>query len=460
MEPLIDAQTLQPQDRQALTMQEVQHTIGQPARTAGPGLFTGKPAEVTFKPAPPNHGVVFIRADLGPSARIPALVRHVVKRPRRTTLAVGEASVDTCEHVLSAVAGAGIDNLIIELTGPEMPMLDGSARQYLDTLTQAGITPTAEPRRRLVVREPVVVEHAGAVIAALPSREPGMRVTYDLCYDQPPIGQQVHGFLLGPTTNGQYARDIAPARTFVLEAEAKAFQSQGWGQHLTPRDVLVIGENGPLGDNRLRYEDEPVRHKIVDLIGDLYLLGAPIQGRIIATRSGHSLNHALVRKLLRQHLSQTHQDLALHQTLLDIRRLSRMMPHRYPMLLVDRVIEIDGHRRAVGIKNVTINEPFFQGHFPGVPIMPGVLIVEAMAQLSSVLVAQNLEHTGKLGLLLSLDRVKIRKPVTPGDQLILEAEAVRVRSRIAHMRCRAYVADDLAAEAEVKFMLVDAEQDS
>ncbi|MCC7147285.1 MAG: UDP-3-O-[3-hydroxymyristoyl] N-acetylglucosamine deacetylase [Phycisphaeraceae bacterium] len=437
-------------------MQEVQRSIAKPVSLAGRGLFTGQPAQVVFRPAPPNHGIVFIRTDMGRTA-IPALVRHVVKRPRRTALKVGQASVETCEHVMSAIAGLAIDNLAIEIDGPELPLLDGSAKPFLDLLQSAGLADSDQPRRRLIIRQPVFVEHEGSILAALPSREPGMHVVYDLRYNHPAIGQQVCDFHLAPQPDGHYAAEIAPARTFVLDFEAKAIQSQGMATHLTPQDVLVISEQGPLGGNRFRYDNEPVRHKIVDLIGDLYLLGAPIQGRVIATKSGHSLNHALVRQLLRQHQQQVFHDSAVHSSVMDIRRLSRMMPHRYPMLLVDRVIELDGSRRAVGIKNVTINEPFFQGHFPGVPIMPGVLIVEAMAQLSSVLVAENLEHTGKLGLLLSLDRVKIRKPVTPGDQLILEAESVRIRSRIAHMRCRAYVGQDIAAEAEIKFMLVDSE---
>jgi UDP-3-O-[3-hydroxymyristoyl] N-acetylglucosamine deacetylase/3-hydroxyacyl-[acyl-carrier-protein] dehydratase len=198
---------------------------------------------------------------------------------------------------------------------------------------------------------------------------------------------------------------------------------------------------------------------MLDLIGDLYLLGGPFQGRINAYKSGHALNHKLVRELLKQQRATEQHELAVHRNVMDIRKLFRMMPHRYPMLLVDRVIELDGDRRALGVKNVTINEPFFQGHYPGTPIMPGVLVVESMAQLSGVLIGQSLQHTGKLPVLLSLERVKLRKPVTPGDQLILEAESVKVRSRIAHMRCRAYVADEAAAEAEVRFMLVDDDQE-
>jgi UDP-3-O-[3-hydroxymyristoyl] N-acetylglucosamine deacetylase/3-hydroxyacyl-[acyl-carrier-protein] dehydratase len=436
---------------------EVQHTIAKTASLTGLGLFHGQPATLTFRPAPPNHGVVFVRTDLG-HIEIPALIHHVVKRARRTTLRCGNAIVDTCEHVLSAIAAMRLDNLIVEIDGPEVPAMDGSSKPFLDALTEAGVVATSEPRRRLVVKEPIVIRQGDAMIAALPSDEPEMQIVYELDYTgvSAVIGRQLRTF---DFTNGDYAHDIAPSRTFSLAQEAEAAQKAGLFPHLTPDEALVIGDEGPLGANHFRFDDEPVRHKVLDLIGDLYLLGAPIQGRIVAHKSGHPLNHLLVRQLIKKHEAERRRELAVHKVAIDIRRINRILPHRYPMLLVDRVLEIQGDRRAVGVKNVSMNEPFFQGHYPGVPIMPGVLVVEAMAQLSGVLIGQKLEHTGKLAVLLSLDKVKLRKPVTPGDQLVLEAESVRVRSRIAHMRCRAYVAEELAAEAEVKFMLVDDDQE-
>jgi len=434
---------------------ERQQTIANPVSLEGRGLFLGEQAKLTFKPAPANHGVVFVRTDLD-GTRVPALVSRVVKRPRRTALRQDEAVVETCEHCLSAVAGHHIDNLVIELSGPEVPALDGSARPFYDALTSAGTKQADAPRRTLVIREPVVVRQGEAVVAATPSPTPELQLVYELDYaNVRPIGRQLRVFDLKA---GNYGQEIAPSRTFVLEAEARAIQKEGLGTHLTENEVLVIGKDGPLGGNAFRFDDEPVRHKLLDLIGDLYLLGAPIHGRIVAYKSGHALNHLLVRKLMAQFRSDSMTDMALHRNVMDVRRLFRMMPHRYPMLLVDRVIDLDGDRRAVGIKNVTINEPFFSGHYPNTPIMPGVLVVEAMAQLSGVLIGQSLEQVGKLPVLLSLDRVKLRKPVIPGDQLLLEAEAVRIRSRIAHMRCRAYVAEEIAAEAEVKFMLVDDDQ--
>lgn len=431
---------------------EVQHTIQKAVALSGRGLFSGQGATVEFRPAPANHGVVFARRDLG-GVEIPALIQNVVKKLRRTTLGRGDATIDTCEHCLSALAGLGIDNILIEVEGPELPAMDNSSRPYFDALQSAGLEPSNVPRRRLVITEPVVVQQLGAMVAAVPNDEPGMQLIYDLDYGQAGnLGRQMRVFDLNA---GDYGQEIAPARTFVLQEEVEALRSSGIGAHLTEEDVLVIGEGGPLGNNRFRFPDEMVRHKIVDLIGDLYLLGVPIQGKIIAYRSGHLLNHSMVRHLTKYLRHQVRQERLAQKSVLDIRRLGRILPHRYPMLLVDRVVEIDEDRRIVGVKNVTINEPFFQGHYPGTPIMPGVLIVEAMAQLSGVLIGQKLDHMGKLAVLLSLDRVKLRRAVTPGDQLVLEAESVKVRSRVAHMRCRAYVGEDLAAEAEVRFMLVD-----
>jgi UDP-3-O-[3-hydroxymyristoyl] N-acetylglucosamine deacetylase/3-hydroxyacyl-[acyl-carrier-protein] dehydratase len=220
--------------------------------------------------------------------------------------------------------------------------------------------------------------------------------------------------------------------------------------------LLVISATGPV-DNAFRFADECARHKVLDLIGDLYLVGRPLRGRLVAHKSGHELNHMLVRKLLMQQENLGREAMVHREAALDIRRIQRILPHRYPMLMVDRVLEITGDQKAIGIKNVTFNDIFFQGHYPGTPIMPGVLIVEAMAQLGGILLSQKLEHTGKLAILLSMDKVKMRHPVIPGDQLLLEAVTVRVKSRTGHVRCKAFVGDKMAAEADIKFMLVDAE---
>lgn len=436
-----------------------QRTLAGDAELRGRGLFSGQPAVVRLRPAPEHHGLAIHRLDAAPDGEptiIPVLVDHVAMRDRRTTLRAGDIAVETCEHCLSALAGLGIDNAVIEVEGPEMPAGDGSAAPFVEAIKAAGVAEQRAPRRAFAIREPITIEEDGATITALPAAAPGLRVLYELDYGEGPIGRQLHAY---HTADGCYASQVAPARTFLLEPEAVAFRERGLGEHLTPQDLLVIGEEGPIGGNAYRFDNELARHKLLDVLGDLTLVGVALQGRIIAHRSGHALHHRLARKLRAAMLADQRRRLLVEGAAVDVRRIAQILPHRFPMLLVDRVLSVEGDRRAIGVKNVTVNEPFFQGHYPGSPIMPGVLIVEAMAQLSGLLLSRKLEHTGKIAVLLSMDGVKLRKPVTPGDQLVLEAEAVRVRSRTGHTLCKAYVGDHVAAEAEIKFMLVDAEQE-
>ncbi len=432
-------------------MNQPQKTIAREAVVSGRGLFTGCDSKAVFLPAPAGHGVVFVRTDLQRPVRMPAVVQHVTKRTRRSTLRSGADSIETIEHCMAAVAGLGIDNIQIDVSGGELPGMDGSCRPFVEALEAAGIVEQNIERQYLRITEPVeVTDGSGTLLAAPPSGDE-CYIIFDLDYGTgSPIKRQLFSYTLGP----DFSREIAPARTFVLEEEAQMLRSRGMGLHLAPGDVLVVGEKGPIGTD-FRFIDECVRHKILDLIGDLYLLGCPIRGRIVAYKSGHTLNHALVRRLRSMLEAQRTGALSKTAPVMDIRTIAKILPHRYPMLLVDRVIEMDGDRRAVGIKNVTFNEPFFQGHYPGQPVMPGVLIVEAMAQLSGLLLAHKLEHTGKIALLMSLDKVKVRRPVVPGDQLVLEAENIRVKARTGHVRSSARVGDQLAAEAIIKFMIVD-----
>lgn len=444
-----------------------QHTLAGPATVSGRGLMLGEEAAVTIQPAPVNHGIIFERIDLDPPVQIPAVATNVVRRARRTTLSAGQgdespsraATVETVEHLMSALAGLRIDNALVRIHGPELPCGDGSALPFVEPILKAGIARQDAPRRVFSVTEPIVVEEGDAMLAAFPP-PPGdqeFKLIFDLDYGSAShrIRRQSQTFSFA---NGDYIHEIARARTYSLKEEAQMLWDRGMCRHLTPRDVLVIGDDGPI-DNAYRYDNEPVRHKIVDLIGDLYLVGCAVAGRFVAHKSGHDLNRRMALEIIRQMEARHRHELLTSGREMDIRTIHRIMPHRYPMLLVDRVVEIDGDRRAVGIKNVTINEPFFQGHYPGTPIMPGVLIVEAMAQLGGLLMSQKLEHTGKIAVLLSLDRVKLRKPVTPGDQLVLEAEAVRAKARTGTMKCRAMVGGKVAAEAQIRFMMVDAEQD-
>jgi UDP-3-O-[3-hydroxymyristoyl] N-acetylglucosamine deacetylase/3-hydroxyacyl-[acyl-carrier-protein] dehydratase len=281
-----------------------------------------------------------------------------------------------------------------------------------------------------------------------------LEIIYDLNYGpETPIGQQIFKLRLTPES---FEEQIAASRTFLLRKEAEQFRAAGLGKHLTYQDILVFGEDGPI-ENELRFPNECVRHKILDLIGDLYLFGRFVSGHIFARQSGHALNHELVRRLEELFHAQQLQRRMNTEPVFDTRQIQRILPHRYPFLMVDRVIHMEPGKHAVGIKNVTINEDYFNGHYPGQPIMPGVLLLEAMAQLGGVLLSRELEHTGKVAVLLSLDRVKFRRPVVPGDQLIIEAFSRRVTSRTGHVYCTVRVGDSHVAEADIKFMMVDAD---
>lgn len=423
---------------------------------SGRGLFTGEEGHIRFRPGEPDTGIVFIREDQNPPVRIPARVENVAKRLRRTSIRNGTVEIETIEHCMSALAGLGIDNAVVELNTNEVPALDGSSKVFVETLREAGIVQQDRLREVFRITDTIRVVEGQSYIMATPGmgEDDSLELIYDLNYRHTPaIGQQIFKIRLTPE---DYEAHLAAARTFVLKAEAEQFRAAGLGTHLSYSDILVFDDGGPI-ENELRFPDECVRHKMLDLIGDLFLFGKFISGQIFARQSGHALNHEMVRRLREMEQAGELKSRMSAQPVFDTRQIQRILPHRFPFLMVDRVIRLEPGRHATGIKNVTANEDFFNGHYPGQPIMPGVLIIEAMAQLGGLLLSRELEHTGKVAVLLSLDKVKFRRPVTPGDQLVLDAEARRVKSRTGHVHCHASVAGEMVAEAEIKFMMVDAD---
>jgi len=424
-----------------------QTTIAKPIEIRGVGLFSGRPVAVTLLPAESDTGVTFIRTDLPGSPEVPVRCDSLGALERRTTLQSGEMIVQTVEHVLACCGGLGIDNLRVEISDAELPVGDGSALPFAEPMWEAGVRNLDRSRRYFRVSEPLVEQNGQARLEVLPGVGPDLTISYELDYGEPPLGHQEVSFRIKPEV---FLKEIAPARTFCPEVEALDMQQRGLGSGANYENTLIIGPDGPI-QNAYRFPDEPARHKVLDLLGDLALLGRRLRGEIRAVRSGHALNARLVQELSRLMSEQDRKG----DTQLDIREIMDILPHRYPFLLVDRVVELDGYERAVGIKNVTVNEHFFQGHFPGRPMMPGVLQIEAMAQLAGVLLRQKLRGENKLAVLIGIDGVRFPRPVVPGDQLLLEAVALRVKTRSGQVKCRASVDGKTACEAVIKFLIVD-----
>jgi UDP-3-O-[3-hydroxymyristoyl] N-acetylglucosamine deacetylase/3-hydroxyacyl-[acyl-carrier-protein] dehydratase len=363
------------------------------------------------------------------------------------------------EHVMAALAGTRIDNCRIEIDASECPGCDGSSRAFVEALEQAGAIEQDRPRPALVVERSCTVRDGDAILAAHQGSADKLTLSYHLDYGpDTAIGSQSYLLEVAPDT---FRSELAASRTFLLEGEARALQAAGIGARATPADVLIFGPGGVIG-NTLRYRDECVRHKVLDMVGDLALLGMDLHGFVVAHRSGHHTNAALVRKLLQsvekeKDSSPRVPPIPLQQDgSIDIQGIMEILPHRYPFLLVDRVLEVQPGRRVVAIKNVSVNEPFFQGHWPGRAIMPGVLILEAMAQAGGVLIAATISHNGSAAMLASVDGVKLRRPVVPGDQLRLEVIADRIKQNSASVTAVAKVGNALAAEAKIRFVLVNA----
>jgi len=463
-------------------MLELQRTITNPVSISGVGLHTGTDCTMTFKPAPENYGIRFIRTDLGGNPEIPATTDYVVDVSRGTTLAIGDACVHTVEHVLAAIVGLQIDNIIIELDGIEPPIGDGSANPYVDALIKAGFTQQDAPKDYLIIDETVTYhnEENKIDIVALPLDN--YRITVMVDYQNPALGSQHTGLF---DLEKEFVTEFAPARTFCFLSEVESLSNLGLikGGDIDNAVVIVdkamndveleqlrnklsiesnvtIGENGILNSKELRFRNEPARHKLLDMMGDLALIGAPIKAQVLAARPGHKANvefAKLIRKMYQQKkIVKKYQLVKKEGVVLDTEAILKILPHRYPFLLVDKIIYLDLDKKIVGIKNVTINEPFFQGHFPGQPIMPGVLILEAMAQTGGVLLLNSFSNPeDKLVLFMQINNAKFRRQVMPGDTLHLEVELITKKSKIIVMKGKAFVNELLAAEAEFMAGIVD-----
>ena len=469
-------------------MSDNQKTIKKAISFSGKGLHTGNETHITFKPAPENYGVRFVRVDMENQPEIEAIVENVQQNTsidslRGTTIASNGANVHTIEHVLAAVYGLQIDNIRVEINANEPPIGDGSAMPFVHKLIEAGIEEQNEPKDYVVIEEPLSYrdEQRGIEFAALPTDD--YRVTVMIDYKNPALGSQHSGLF---SMENEFITEFAPARTFCFLHEVETLIDEGLikGGDLDSAVVIVdrklsdqevkdikkkleitseikLGESGGiLNDKPLRFKNEPCRHKLVDLIGDLALVGAPIKAQILAARPGHQSNIEFARMIRaiykKQKITKKYRDVATKGVIFDNVAIQKILPHRYPFLLIDNVTEFEPGNRIVGIKNVTFNEQFFIGHFPGRPIMPGVLIIEAMAQTGGILLLKDDEEVeNKLVVFMSIDNVKFRKSVVPGDQLVMELTMLKARRNTFKMGGKAYVKGELVAEAEMMAGIVD-----
>ena len=416
------------------------------AALSGTGLHTGAATEATFLPAPAGQGILFRRTDLAGKPEIPARLTEVEAVERRTAIGHGEATIHTVEHLLAAVAAHGIDDLTVELTGPEPPILDGSVQPYFDALKQAEPVTVGGEAVVLTVLAPFTVTDKDATYVVAPDK--ALRLTVSIEWPHPLIGRQSGTYEITPE---RFAAELAPARTFGFTHEVSDLQARGLIKGASAANAIVLDDEKVVAGGKLRWPDEFVRHKAADIVGDLALTGARIQAHVVATRPSHGGNIALARAIARA-------GRRTGMPAMDISKIMDYLPHRYPFLLVDRIIEVEGQKRIVGIKNVTINEPFFQGHFPGHPIMPGVLIIEAMAQVGGMLLMTYFEgqdKANKVVYFMSLDAVKFRRPVVPGDQIRFELEMVQFRGKTCKMKGAGFVDGQVVAEAEMMAMVVD-----
>ncbi|MEM1084222.1 MAG: bifunctional UDP-3-O-[3-hydroxymyristoyl] N-acetylglucosamine deacetylase/3-hydroxyacyl-ACP dehydratase [Verrucomicrobiota bacterium] len=433
---------------------DAQQTLAAAATLEGTSLHTGEKVTLTLKPAPVDHGFKFRRIDIPDQPFIDADVDKVQTVERATTLAEGSVKVHTVEHVLSALTGMGVDNAIIEMDSNEPPIGDGSAKPFVELVKKAGIEAQDAPRKTWEVREPIHHECGdGSLLTIVPSKTFRVSVT-----NVGPNGRFAQYFSseVNPET---YENEIAAARTFVYYEDVKPLLDKGLIKGGSLENAVVVRGDQVMSKEAVRFDNEFARHKALDLIGDLMLSGKRILGHVICVKPGHGPNTQLAA-IIKKEYSRMRSlaapfSIPSGEAVLDINDILKILPHRYPFLMVDRIVDFEGDSKCTGVKNVTVNEPFFPGHFPGHPIMPGVLQLEAMAQVSSIVMLRKPENVGKIGYFMSADKVKWRRPVLPGDTLYIEAEMTKSRGAIGTARCRCLVNGETASEAELKFALVD-----
>lgn len=436
-------------------MSEMQRTLAKSASMSGPGLHTGNDVTLTLCPAAENTGYIFRRTDLKDEPTIRALVDNVKQVERATTIGEGNIKVHTVEHVLSALRGMGVDNAVIAMDSNEPPICDGSAAPYTDLIARAGVVEQSARREYFEVRAPVWVRSEdGGVAVALPCD--GFEVS---CTNVTHTGFHTQ-FAKFRMEAGTYEREVAPARTFVFYEEVAPLMEKGLIKGGSLENAVVIRGETILTREPARFPNEFARHKVLDIIGDLALFPRWLRAHIVALRTGHSLNVELARALMRELKLRDAQRFPVEhiprgETGLDINEIMQILPHRYPFVMVDRIVNFEGDSKAIGLKNVSINEPYFQGHFPGHPVMPGVLQIEAMAQVASLLLLRRSGDARKLGLFMSADKVKFRRPVLPGDTIVIHVELTKARGSIGRAYCQCVVKGEVASEGELMFGFQD-----
>jgi UDP-3-O-[3-hydroxymyristoyl] N-acetylglucosamine deacetylase/3-hydroxyacyl-[acyl-carrier-protein] dehydratase len=434
---------------------EFQQTVGKITGFTGIALHTGEKVTLTLHPAPVNHGIKFKRKDLQDEPTIDATIENLKTVERATTIGEGSVRVHTVEHVLAALWAMGVDNAIVEMNANEPPIGDGSAQIYVDLIRKAGVVPQEEPRKYFEVRDTMHVESkTGALLVLLPDNE------FRISCTQAGPNNKFTQFLSVEITPATFEREISPARTFVYYEDVEALMDKNLIKGGSLENAIVVRGEAVLSKEPLRFADEFVRHKILDIVGDLALVGRRIRGHVVAVKPGHASNAELARVLAREQTRRsamsTPRAIPIGDSGLDTAEVMNILPHRYPFLMVDRVIGFEGENKITAIKSITINEPFFQGHFPGHPVMPGVMQVEAMAQAASILLFKLTKTSSRVGYFMSADEVKFRKPVFPGDTIFIHAELTRARgNRMAKTKCYCVVNDAIVSEAELMFTFLD-----